>query len=98
MLIEGDGAEGLGEKEAAGVHGSGFAMEFIGVDLAGVPLADVEVLFAVDADVVGVAEGGRGGLEARLGRASTRLTAGFEYVGPAMEPRRARELLMEAGR
>jgi hypothetical protein len=38
-------------------------MEFIGVDFTGVPLADVEVLFAVDADVVGVAEGGRGGLE-----------------------------------
>jgi len=46
----------------------------------------------------GLAARGRGGLEARLGRASTRLTAGFEYVGPAMEPRRARELLMEAGR
>ncbi len=44
----------------------------------------------------GLAARGKSGLEARLGRASTRLTAGFEFVGPPMNPRQARELLMEA--
>jgi hypothetical protein len=34
-------------------------------------------------------------LEARLNRADTRLTAGFEYIGPAMDAKVARALLLE---
>jgi GNAT superfamily N-acetyltransferase len=37
---------------------------------------------------------GRTGLEARLNRADTRLTAGFEYIGPAMDAKVARSMLL----
>ena len=36
----------------------------------------------------------RQGLEARMSRAANRLTAGFEYIGPAMDAKVARSMLL----